>query len=86
MAFATGRVSSSGDATISVSATNVTNPAGGEGATKGTGYSQVCSSPFIAKINANTTSTLTFDFEGKGGDWRCITLLWIPIKGKLITD
>ena len=77
-----GRVTDSGDATVQVSATNVTDAQGGYGAVNSKGYSQVSSSVFMAKIAANTTSTITASYS-KGGDWRRISAFIIPIPGLL---
>ena len=67
---------------MQITATNVTDAQGGYGATNSKGYTQLCSSIFMAKIAANTTSTIKASFS-KGGDWRRISAFIIPIEGIL---
>lgn len=80
IAQAVGRVTDSGDVTVELSATNVTDAQGGKGATNSKGYSQLVSTLFVAKIAANTSSTITANFS-KGGDWRHMTAVIIPLTG-----
>ena len=80
IAQAVGRVDGTGDTTLQISATNVTDAQGGYGAVQSHGYSQVTSSLYMAKIPANTTTTITATFS-KNGDWRRISAIIIPITG-----
>ena len=80
IAQAVGRVDGTGDTTLQISATNVTDEQGGYGAVQSHGYSQLTSSLYMAKIPANTTTTITATFS-KSGDWRRISAIIIPITG-----